>query len=96
MTRPCAKEGLYHTLTYSQIKNGHLDLTDVDGFLHKHFAEWTRKARPQAYDVILSRRRNPGETALSRDLNAFRSESRSASRLLNESAPVFSLVGARP
>ena len=29
----------------------------------EHFAEWTRKARPTANDVVLSRRCNPGETA---------------------------------
>ncbi|MDL5046548.1 hypothetical protein QQ054_10935 [Oscillatoria amoena NRMC-F 0135] len=29
----------------------------------EHFVEWTRKAKPQHHDVILSRRCNPGETA---------------------------------
>jgi type I restriction enzyme S subunit len=31
---------------------------------HEHFVQWTRKARPQEWDVILSRRCNPGETAV--------------------------------
>jgi type I restriction enzyme S subunit len=30
----------------------------------EHFVEWTRKAKPSANDVILSRRCNPGETAV--------------------------------
>jgi type I restriction enzyme S subunit len=30
----------------------------------EHYLEWTRKAKPSANDVILSRRCNPGETAL--------------------------------
>jgi type I restriction enzyme S subunit len=46
-----------------QLKNGRLDLSDVRLISLEHFAEWTRKANPQPYDVILSRRCNPGETA---------------------------------
>jgi type I restriction enzyme S subunit len=38
-------------------------LGDVRRISPEHFAEWTRKAKPQHHDVILSRRCNPGETA---------------------------------
>jgi type I restriction enzyme S subunit len=47
-----------------QLKNGRLDLTDVRRISRDHFIEWTRKARPETDDVILSRRCNPGETAV--------------------------------
>ena len=53
----------YPYIAIPQIKNGRLDLTDVRRITREHFVDWTRKARPQPYDVILSRRCNPGETA---------------------------------
>lgn len=46
-----------------QIKNGRIDITDARRISQEHFMEWTRKAAPQPYDVVLSRRCNPGETA---------------------------------
>ena len=46
-----------------QIKNGRIDITDARRITQEHFMEWTRKAAPQPYDVVLSRRCNPGETA---------------------------------
>jgi type I restriction enzyme S subunit len=62
-TPPAANVG-YPYVAIPQIKNGHLDLTDARRITPEHFTEWTRKARPQAHDVILSRRCNPGETAV--------------------------------
>jgi type I restriction enzyme S subunit len=53
----------YPYVAIPQIKNGRLDLSDVRLISPEHFVEWTRKANPQPYDVILSRRCNPGETA---------------------------------
>jgi type I restriction enzyme S subunit len=38
-------------------------LSDVRRISREHFVEWTRKAKPSANDVVLSRRCNPGETA---------------------------------
>jgi type I restriction enzyme S subunit len=46
-----------------QLKHGRLDLSDVRYITREHFLDWTRKAKPRPYDVILSRRCNPGETA---------------------------------
>jgi type I restriction enzyme, S subunit len=46
-----------------QIKHGRIDVTDARLISQEHFTEWTRKAAPQPYDVALSRRCNPGETA---------------------------------
>jgi type I restriction enzyme S subunit len=62
-TPPDAGTG-YPYIAIPQIKNGRLDLAEVRRITPEHFAEWTRKARPQANDVILSRRCNPGETAV--------------------------------
>lgn len=60
---PPAASGGYPYVAIPQIKNGRLDLTDVRRITPEHFAQWTKKAKPQANDVVLSRRCNPGETA---------------------------------
>jgi len=61
-TPPAAEAG-YPYVAIPQIKNGRIDLSDARRIKREHFVEWTRKARPQAFDVVLSRRCNPGETA---------------------------------
>ena len=45
------------------MKGGRVELDGVRRITGEHFVEWTQKALPQAHDVILSRRCNPGETA---------------------------------
>lgn len=60
---PPASERGYPYIAIPQIKHGRIDLTDARRITREHFVEWTRKANPQAYDVVLSRRCNPGETA---------------------------------
>lgn len=62
-TPPAACDG-YPYVAIPQIKNGRLDLSDARNISSDHYVEWTRKAKPQGYDIILSRRCNPGETAL--------------------------------
>jgi type I restriction enzyme S subunit len=61
-TPPAAESG-YPYVAIPQLKEGRLDLADVRRISPEHFADWTRKAKPQQNDVILSRRCNPGETA---------------------------------
>jgi type I restriction enzyme S subunit len=61
-TPPAADSG-YPYVAIPQLKEGRISLGDVRHISPEHFAEWTRKAKPQHYDVILSRRCNPGETA---------------------------------
>ena len=61
-TPPAAESG-YPYVAIPQLKEGRLSLGDVRRISPEHFAEWTRKAKPQHHDVILSRRCNPGETA---------------------------------
>src|SRR6185437_4734407 len=41
-----------------------LVLSDARLISKEHFLEWTRKTRPQSGDIVLSRRCNPGETAV--------------------------------
>ena len=60
---PPATDGGYPYVAIPQLKEGRLALADARRISPKHFAEWTRKAKPQRHDVILSRRCNPGETA---------------------------------
>jgi type I restriction enzyme, S subunit len=61
-TPPKAASGVPY-VAIPQIKNGRIDVTDARRISQEHFIEWTRKAAPQPYDVVLSRRCNPGETA---------------------------------
>ena len=61
-TPPAADSG-YPYVAIPQLKEGRIVLNDVRRISPEHFAEWTRKAKPQHHDVILSRRCNPGETA---------------------------------
>ena len=61
-TPPAADSG-YPYVAIPQLKEGRLFLGDVRWISPEHFVEWTRKAKPQHHDVILSRRCNPGETA---------------------------------
>lgn len=60
---PPATDTGYPYVAIPQLKEGRLDLSDVRRISSEHFADWTRKAKPQHCDVILSRRCNPGETA---------------------------------
>lgn len=60
---PSPSDGGYPYIAIPQIRHGRIDLTEVRHISSEHFIEWTRKANPQPYDVILSRRCNPGETA---------------------------------
>ncbi|MEY3479824.1 MAG: hypothetical protein RIQ71_599 [Verrucomicrobiota bacterium] len=61
-TPPAAESG-YPYVAIPQLKEGRLALHDARRISREHFLEWTRKAKPQHHDVILSRRCNPGETA---------------------------------
>ncbi len=61
-TPPAADTGFPY-VAIPQLKNGRIELADVRRISHEHFVDWTRKTKPQAWDVILSRRCNPGETA---------------------------------
>jgi len=61
-TPPAASSGFPY-IAIPQLKEGRIVLNDVRRISPEHLAEWTRKAKPQHNDVILSRRCNPGETA---------------------------------
>lgn len=61
-TPPAASFGFPY-VAIPQLAAGRIDLSDVRRITPDHFAEWTRKANPQAFDVVLSRRCNPGTTA---------------------------------
>lgn len=62
-TPPPAEIG-YPYIAIPQVKDGRLNLGDVRLISPEHFSDWTRKAPPREWDVILSRRCNPGETAV--------------------------------
>ena len=62
-TPPSADVG-YPYVAIPQLRVGRIDLSDVRRISHEHYIEWTRKTKPRAKDVVLSRRCNPGETAV--------------------------------
>ena len=61
-TPPASEDG-YPYIAIPQLRDGRIDLSDVRRITGEHFVDWTRKAKPSANDVVLSRRCNPGETA---------------------------------
>src|SRR5438309_1662262 len=61
-TPPAAESG-YPYVAIPQLRGGRIDLSNARRITPDNFAEWTRKAQPAPYDVVLSRRCNPGETA---------------------------------
>ena len=60
---PAAVEDGYPYITIPQMKNGRIDFSTARRISSTDFIEWTKKARPQIHDVVLSRRTNPGVTA---------------------------------
>ena len=60
---PTAQLSGYPYIAIPQLNNGRIDLSDVRHISLKDYELWTKKAKPQADDIILSRRCNPGETA---------------------------------
>jgi len=61
-TPPAASSG-YPYIAIPQMKEGRLDFRSARRISRDDLEEWTRRARPAADDVVLSRRCNPGETA---------------------------------
>jgi len=61
-TPPAAPSGFPY-VTIPQLDEGRLRLTNARRISEENFVEWTRRAKPQPYDVVLSRRTNPGVTA---------------------------------
>ena len=60
-TPPAAEHG-YPYVAIPQVKDGRINLNGVRHITREHFDEWTRKANPESFDIVLSRRCNPGET----------------------------------
>ena len=62
-TPEAVSEG-YPYVAIPEMKNGRIDFSNARRISRSDFIEWTKKARPQRDDVILSRRTNPGVTAV--------------------------------
>jgi len=60
---PAAADSGYPYIAIPQMKEGRIELTGVRLITKEDFDLWTRKAKPEASDVVLSRRCNPGVTA---------------------------------
>ena len=62
-TPPAAAEG-HPYIAIPNLVDGRLDIANVRRISDEHFREWTRRTRPQAGDVIVSRRGRVGDTAV--------------------------------
>ncbi|MDD9987489.1 MAG: restriction endonuclease subunit S [Spirochaetaceae bacterium] len=60
-TPPATDDG-YPYVGIPQIRNGRLDLDSARLIAEEHYRAWTRRANPEPFDIVLSRRCNPGET----------------------------------
>ena len=58
-------------VTIPQMRDGELDVRAARLISPSDFVEWTKKTQPLPFDVLLSRRCNPGETAHVRDGQVF-------------------------
>ncbi len=58
-----AKSG-YPYIAIPNIQNGHLDLKEVRLISREDYESWTQKTKPQAGDIIVTRRARVGDTAV--------------------------------
>ena len=63
---PAAQESGYPYVGIPQMRDGWIDFDSARKISREDFCEWTKKAKPQQHDVVLSRRTNPGVTAIDR------------------------------
>jgi len=68
---PAPAESGYPYVAIPQLRAGRIDLDSARRISPRDYLEWTRKAKPQSNDVVLSRRCNPGETAVAPPASKF-------------------------
>lgn len=61
---PAARSEGFPYVAIPDMKSGRIDFSNARRISPSDFVEWTRKAHPRRYDVVLSRRTNPGVTAV--------------------------------
>ena len=61
---PAATSDGFPYIAIPQLKNGHIDLSGARRISQSDYAEWTKKLKPRAHDVIVVRRCNSGDSAL--------------------------------
>ncbi len=64
---PSAKDTGCPYVAIPQLKEGRIDFSSARKISADDYIAWTVKARPETYDVIVSRRCNPGESAYVRE-----------------------------
>ena len=60
---PTEQPSGYPYIAIPQMKDGTIDFQTARKINERDYVEWTKKAKPQKHDVVLSRRTNPGVTA---------------------------------
>lgn len=61
---PAARSEGFPYVAIPDMKSGRIDFSNARRISPSDFVEWTRKAHPRQDDVVLSRRTNPGVTAV--------------------------------
>jgi len=61
---PAAAPDGFPYIAIPQLKNGHIDLSGARRISQSDYAQWTKKLKPRAHDVIVVRRCNSGDSAL--------------------------------
>src|SRR6185312_8523328 len=61
---PPASEAGYPYIAIPQLKDGRIELSGVRRISATHYADWTKKLKPQGHDVIVVRRCNSGDSAV--------------------------------
>ncbi|HJH28282.1 MAG TPA: restriction endonuclease subunit S [Methanosarcinaceae archaeon] len=60
---PEAKDEGFPYVAIPQMKDGRINFSSTRKISHEDFLAWTVKAKPEAHDIVISRRCNPGESA---------------------------------
>ena len=68
---PAAIEDGIPYIAIPQMKEGRIDYSSARLISEADFEDWTKKALPQADDIVLSRRCNPGTTAIVKEGDRF-------------------------
>lgn len=61
---PVASASGYPYITIPQLKDGHINISDVRRITRQDYEDWTRKLKPREHDVIVVRRCSSGVSAV--------------------------------
>ena len=66
-TAPTVDNSQYRSIRTTDIKNGIIDYKNANRVEHEVYLEWTKRATPEAHDIILAREAPVGEVGWIRE-----------------------------